>query len=458
MRNDRLIFRKLFLFFGDACMLLLSLYLALILRQLSFLDWKNVVPVFDVFVPIFLLLLATFFLFDLYNLRSIRNFYRTIYLIYLALIFSSLFITILLYVSPKEVTPKTVLFLFDIFALFLLSAWRFLYKKYSSNLRYIRKVAVIGTDLINENFEKILRSIDGVDYKIIGYFGEARTRSFPAFTNLAHLGDFSAIKSTIKRKNIDELVIAFDFIQHPKIVKDLSDSLAYGVRIYNWEAFYEYIFQKVPTNSIDHFWFINNIDESDKKFYELFKRTADLLFSLTGTIILVFLLPLITLGIKLSSKGPIFYSQIRVGRDGLNFKLRKFRTMREDAEKNGAKWADRHDDRIFPFGRFLRKTRLDEIPQFLNILKGDMSIVGPRPERPEFIPVLQEKIPFYYKRNMVLPGLTGYAQIMFPYAASIEDSIEKVGYDLYYIKHRSLFMYFKIILKTIKTILAFGGR
>jgi len=132
--------------------------------------------------------------------------------------------------------------------------------------------------------------------------------------------------------------------------------------------------------------------------------------------------------------------------------------MRNDAEKDGAVWSSKGDKRITPVGTFLRKTRIDEMPQFWNILRGEMSLVGPRPERPEFLPILNEKIPFYYKRHMVKPGVTGLAQVMYPYAETVDDSLEKIGYDLFYIKNRSLYLYFKVILLTLRTVLTFSGQ
>ena len=305
---------------------------------------------------------------------------------------------------------------------------------------------------------KIANPPKGVDYKIIGHISQDENRTTSSFSDAPFLGYSRDIQKIIQEQKADELVVAFDYRNNREFVKELSDSLNFGVKIFEWPVFFEQVFQKVPTNQVDHFWFIYNFGDADKKLYERIKRFFDILMVIPGMIFLAAILPFIALLIKATSRGPIFYRQERMGLNGKIFILVKFRTMEDNAEKDGVQWAMKDDRRVTSVGKFLRKTRLDEIPQFLNILKGEMSLVGPRPERPEFLKTLSEKIPFYYKRNMVLPGLTGFAQIMYPYAATIEDSLEKVGYDLYYIKNRSLFLYLKIILSTLRTDLSCQGQ
>jgi exopolysaccharide biosynthesis polyprenyl glycosylphosphotransferase len=192
----------------------------------------------------------------------------------------------------------------------------------------------------------------------------------------------------------------------------------------------------------------------------LYKRVIDVVFSIAGLILTAPLLPMIALMIKIDSRGPLFLKQIRVGEMEKKFLLYKFRSMRSDAEKEcGAVWATKDDPRITRVGKFLRKTRIDELPQLFNVLKGDMSLVGPRPERPEFIVKLKKHIPYYSERHFVKPGVTGWAQIRYPYGASVEDAIEKLRYDLYYIKNISLFLDTQIILETAKVmLLGRGGR
>jgi lipopolysaccharide/colanic/teichoic acid biosynthesis glycosyltransferase len=187
-------------------------------------------------------------------------------------------------------------------------------------------------------------------------------------------------------------------------------------------------------------------------------RFVDVLLSILGILLFLFVIPFILIGNLFANRGSLFYSQSRVGKNGKLFRIHKLRSMVKNAEANGAVWATKNDTRITKFGKFLRKTRLDELPQFFNILKGDMSLIGPRPERPEFVKDLEEQIPFYAIRHVVRPGLTGWAQVNYPYANTIEEQETKLRYDLFYIKERSSFLDFKILIKTITTVLYFRGQ
>jgi lipopolysaccharide/colanic/teichoic acid biosynthesis glycosyltransferase len=182
------------------------------------------------------------------------------------------------------------------------------------------------------------------------------------------------------------------------------------------------------------------------------------MFSIVGILLGILLLPIILLGNLIANRGPLFYLQDRVGKNGLIFSIIKFRTMIIDAEKNGAVWASKNDARVTLFGKILRRSRLDEIPQFINILRGEMSLIGPRPERPYFVQELSQVIPFYETRHIVKPGLTGWAQVKVRYGSTVDDSLLKLQYDLYYIKHRSFFLDANIIIKTLSTMIFFRGQ
>jgi exopolysaccharide biosynthesis polyprenyl glycosylphosphotransferase len=223
-----------------------------------------------------------------------------------------------------------------------------------------------------------------------------------------------------------------------------------GTRLCDVSGFFERFFQKVPVEIIDSNWLIQADVSLLMLASRVVKRTIDILGAIVGLVLTMPVWPPIALLIKLSSKGAVFYTQERVGRNGRVFRIFKFRTMNVDAESSGqAVWASRGDTRVTSFGRFLRKTRLDELPQFLNVLAGDMSLVGPRPERPEFVQMLAQSIPHYQMRHLVRPGLTGWAQISYCYGASVEDSVEKLKYDLYYIKYGGLLLDLQIVFRTI---------
>lgn len=263
----------------------------------------------------------------------------------------------------------------------------------------------------------------------------------------------------IKKDKINTVVIAPEIYQVPEIIEVFYKSLENRVTFLNLSSFYEQVTSRVPLGAINQIWFLENLAEGSKKTYEEIKRFSDIIFALIlGTIVLLFV-PLIALAIKLSSRGPVFYHQKRVGQNGKVFEIIKFRTMRVGAEeKTGAVWAQENDPRTTWLGRIFRKTRIDELPQLWSILKGEMSFVGPRAERPEFHNQLKTNVPFYEERYIIKPGLTGWAQINYHYGSSVKDAAEKLQYDLYYIKNRSLVLDLGIILKTINISLRQTGR
>jgi exopolysaccharide biosynthesis polyprenyl glycosylphosphotransferase len=244
-----------------------------------------------------------------------------------------------------------------------------------------------------------------------------------------------------------------------EVQKQLFELKLSGLRILELSEFYEITWANIPVYHLELRWLLQSEGFSivADQLRSRIKRLFDVLLSI---FLIIFLWPIIlfaALAIKLESKGPIFYHQIRTGRGGQKFKISKLRSMRSDAEINGAQWAQKNDSRITRVGKFLRKTRIDELPQLLNVLRGQMSFIGPRPERPEFIVELEKQIPFYQMRHMVRPGLTGWAQVCYPYGASIDDAKEKLQYEIYYIKHHTLWLDVLIILRTVKIVLRMGG-
>lgn len=257
---------------------------------------------------------------------------------------------------------------------------------------------------------------------------------------------------------LDLVIISPEAYRNTRIIDLFYRSLGHRTSFINFATFYERATGKVPLSAIDQTWFLDNIT-SGQRAYELAKRILDVVLAIILGIPTLVILPLIALATKITSPGPIFFYNRRVGRAGKVFKMLKFRSMRLDAEANtGAVWAQENDPRVTSIGRFMRKTRLDELPQLWNVLKGEMSFVGPRAERPEFTEKLTREVPFYEERYLIKPGLTGWAQIKYRYGASVQDMAEKVQYDLYYIKHRSLILDLGIILKTINISVRRAGR
>jgi exopolysaccharide biosynthesis polyprenyl glycosylphosphotransferase len=248
--------------------------------------------------------------------------------------------------------------------------------------------------------------------------------------------------------------------REPQIIDTLMSIRLQGLPVFDLIEFYENQFRKIPVFflSSDFFSFSKGFNLLGNPLLQRLKRLSDILIALLILIPALPVMALVALLIRMESSGPALFRQVRTGKDGRNFTLVKFRSMRTDAEAQGAQWAQVNDSRVTRLGRFLRKSRLDELPQLWNILKGEMSFVGPRPERPEFNQQLEKEIPFYQLRHLVRPGLTGWAQVHYPYGASIEDSYQKLQFDLYYVKNFSLILDLQIILKTIRVVVLGQGR
>jgi sugar transferase (PEP-CTERM system associated) len=231
-----------------------------------------------------------------------------------------------------------------------------------------------------------------------------------------------------------------------------------GIEVVDAPTFYEIVQGKLMLEQMTPSWIIFSAGFHRTALINIYKRCFDLVLSLAGLLVSAPFFPLIALAIKLDSPGPLFFRQIRVGNAEKPFLLYKFRSMRQDAERDGAVWAVKNDARITGVGRFLRNSRIDELPQLYNVLRGEMSFIGPRPERPEFVEGLKRDIYYYSKRHTIKPGLTGWAQVRYPYGATVEDAVEKLRYDLYYIKNLSFLLDAQIMLETVKVVLFGRGR
>lgn len=284
-------------------------------------------------------------------------------------------------------------------------------------------------------------------YSFIGYCDDGLE------PNVLRLGSVDDLDKICCEQQIDLVVIDDDYIGKMNVFDKCLKLIRLNCAIMDKEGFIEQSFEQVAVDEVDPVWFYRaNLGEHDNLQWTL-KRSVDIFFAALGLAFTALIYPFIWVAIKLTSPGPVLYSQVRCGRFDKEFKIYKFRTMQINAEKNGAVWAKQNDDRITKVGNVLRKTRLDELPQFWNILIGDMSLVGPRPERPELVKKIEEHVPCFYFRHFVNPGITGFAQIRYRYGASVEDAKEKLKYDLYYAKNWSFFMDMQIILRTIVTIM-----
>jgi exopolysaccharide biosynthesis polyprenyl glycosylphosphotransferase len=435
-------FKKILLLVGDILILYLSLWLTLLLRYGTNFDLARWQQHFWPFTIIYLLWLIVFYIAGLYELTLARNnisFYST--LSKGLAINAGLAIAFFYFIPYFGITPKTNLFLNLLIFTILVSLWRQLYNHLIKAEALLNNLLIIGQNSESDQIIEIVKNNPQLGYRLLG---QIQPKEIQTPFDLLEIAT---------QKNIKTIVTAIDPHQDSHLAESLYQCLPLKISFYDLASFYEKIMGKVPLSSIGEIWFLENLTESQKNFYEAIKRILDILGAFVFGLISLLFYPLIALAIKIDSSGSVFYTQKRIGQDGQVFTVIKFRTMIEEAEKNGAQWADQQDHRITKVGKFLRKSRLDELPQLWNVLTGQMSFIGPRPERIEFVQRLEKEIPYYQIRHIIKPGLTGWAQVNFRYGSSVQDSIEKLQYELYYIKHRSLILDLSIILRTIKIIL-----
>ena len=315
------------------------------------------------------------------------------------------------------------------------------------------RVLVLGVGPAAKSLVELQRT-GARPFTVVGFLSDepGAYEELPPGTELAgKAGDLLAIVDELQP---DVVVVALRDMRGAFPASDLLQCRTRGIRVEDWASFYEKQTGKILITGMRPSWLIFSDGFVKTRFTQMVKRAVDITLALLGLTTAAPLMALVAILIKLDSKGPVLFRQERVGQRGSVFVLRKFRSMRVDAERDGhAVWASQDDPRATRVGRLLRRSRLDELPQLVNILVGDMSFIGPRPERPEFVQKLQQRIPFYVERHSVKPGLTGWAQVRHQYAASVEDALEKLQYDLYYIKNLSLFLDMLILVSTVQVVL-----
>lgn len=412
------------------------------------------------------IVLATYLLlfsmiFELYNLQKASSLTKTTKNIILATSITVLFYLFTPFYTPP--LPKNriqIVIFFGTIALTLF-LWRLAYIKLISAPRFFKRILVVGDsfdiDLIAEALQK-----SDPNYQVIGFVNtDNEGLENIEIANALEI-KVDDIRDAIVKMHINEIVVASSYSEGVMLplYNKLIILLEEGFPIREYTQVYEEVTQRIPVQHIDKdfYKFFPFSRSNQNKFYLFYHRFFDISTAIIGMVFFGLSIPLISLLNLVANRGPLFYKQERVGKNGNTFSIIKYRTMVPNAEAAGAQWAQKNDKRITPFGKFLRKTRIDEIPQFYNVLKGEMSIIGPRPERPVFVKELSEIIPFYETRHVVKPGLTGWAQVNTEYGSTLAGSLEKLQYDLYYIKHRSFYLDVSIILKTLSTVLFYRGQ
>jgi len=415
--------------------------------------------VWSIVLALYLTIFAT--IFELYNLQKASKFEIVVQNVILTSSVTVLFYLLTPFFTPMLPENRLQIVYFYISVNIALFLWRYAYIVLVSAPRFFKRVLLIGDASEVEDIVASLQKSDP-NYKVVGFINTGRENYVPT-----HFKDFEEFKvkdinATVIEQAVSEIVVATQQSSGMTVslYNKLINLLENGVAIRAYTQVYEEITHRIPVQHVDKdfYRFFPFSRSNQNKLYLFFHRILDVLFSILGLAFGFALFPLILVGNLFANKGPLFYTQIRVGRNGKEFKIFKLRSMVTDAEKDGAQFASEGDTRVTKFGRFLRKSRFDEIPQFINVIRGEMSVIGPRPERPVFVKELSEAIPFYEVRHLVKPGVTGWAQVNAKYGSSEEDALEKLQYDLYYIKHRSLFLDISIVVKTLSTIIFYRGQ
>jgi sugar transferase (PEP-CTERM system associated) len=397
---------------------------------------------------------------DLYDLRTIADTRDLFVRLLQALGATSLILAVIYFWFPDWVIGRGVFLIAAVLVITLILLWRLLFTWLSKNMAPRERLLLVGTnpasvELARELFER--RHDLGVE--IAGFIDPDPSRVGAAVLNPGVIGTIDDIPSLVERLNIDRVVVSLTDARGRLPMDRLLDiRLKNGVSFDHLASVYEEYTGKIAVENLRPSWLIFSSGFRKTRASMAVKRVFDVSLSLVGVVVSLPVMALVALAVKATSAGPVLYRQERVGLNGHIFTVLKVRTMREDAEAaTGPVWSLKNDARVTPIGRFLRRTRLDEIPQLLNVLRGEMSFVGPRPERPSFVEQLTAQIPFYGQRHVVKPGLTGWAQVRYSYGASVEDAIEKLQYDLYYIKNLSFSLDLVIVLETIKTVVLRRG-
>jgi exopolysaccharide biosynthesis polyprenyl glycosylphosphotransferase len=357
--------------------------------------------------------------------------------------------------------PRIGIGAFLLLASLLTLGWRAAYIRLYTSSGLMRRVLFVGAGKAGHSLADIYRRLSPPPFLLIGFVDDDLRKQGKSVQGFAVLGTSKKLLDIIEDYQISDIVVAINGEIKGETFQSILDSQERGVEITRMPILYEEMTQRVPVEHLESDWVVRSFVDQVRVsgMYELFKRLMDIAGGLIGSLVFLIVYPFAALAIVIESGLPILYSQERLGKGGRVFKIHKFRSMWQNAEEDGeARLAAVNDPRVTKVGDFLRRTRLDEMPQFISVLTGEMSLVGPRAERPELVAQFQKQIPFYRARLLVKPGLTGWAQINYGYVASVTETLVKLEYDLYYIKHRTLNMDFTIVLRTIGTVLRRTGR
>lgn len=445
--------RVALLFLGDIISMLLALSLAFLIGYKSAVTLPKVLQYTTSIITIVFSILLIFFVLDAYTLRKLPEaFWDQAPSMAVGLLISAILTTFVFFFFRNPV-PRAVFILFYVFSFCFIGIFRYYISKETLSSIHWR-VLIVGDGKRSADVVQVISSRTYLRSEVVGYVSDETGP--PAQGSMPHLGRIQDLVSIVKKRGIDHVIVATASMGDD-LMKLLMTCMRRKVKVSNFRNVIEETTGKVPIDHLNDNWFILEISRKNRRYFWYAKRVFDITVACVGLCLALPLLPFAALLIKLDSRGPIFYSQLRIGRRNRPFRAWKLRTMVEGADKNNVHWTTENDGRITQIGKLIRKTRFDEMPQLVNILKGDMSLIGPRPEAISLVEKYAKAIPYYSERHMVSPGITGWAQINYRYGNSIEDARQKLMYDFYYIKNRGVILDAAIILKTIRTVLTGKG-
>jgi exopolysaccharide biosynthesis polyprenyl glycosylphosphotransferase len=450
---------------GDLLAFFIGLWVALSTRHLTLAELDVFTTHAPVFVVLFIIWIVINYISGLYDLGKVVNSF-TFYRRFLETGLFSLLVGVVFFyaISATAITPKTILVLATLFGYTFSFIWRL------AHIRFIGRSNSLQTRILFIGFTKeihelitLLNSNPEKGFKCAAIIDPDEQASKKDLKNVEIYTTLKTIRPAITEHKIQLVVVAQHLRQDPATMRELYELLFWDAQLTDLTSFYQTITGRIPPSSFSEGWFLDHLKNKEQGAYNAVRTVLDYFASIFLFIIFTVLFPIVAVSIKLTSKGPVFIKQKRVGKGETQFMLYKFRSMYSlspdgSAEVDGVQFAKKNDKRITHVGKFLRRTRLDELPQAINLIKGDVTLIGPRPERPEIVEQLQLKMPYYSLRHMIKPGLTGWAAVHQHYTDTLETSLQKLQYDLYYINNRSILIDISILLRTVNVVLRMMGQ
>ncbi|MFW6148005.1 MAG: sugar transferase [Thermodesulfobacteriota bacterium] len=444
--------QKLLLVLGDVALILLATYLSPLIRlghASNVLYHYTGATTFTLF-----LYLVMLYIFDLYNVNRDFTSRDSALRIAMAVMIAGFLAAFLFYSLPRWRYGRGI-FLIQIITVWLLVlGWRRIFSLVFPGTVAKERILIVGAGRCSTALYELLKSRVS-PYKVVGFLDDDEAKLQKTVGSPAVLGTTDQLIQIAARRKVKTAIVAITHNRPKRLIHGILEAKLKGINIVEMPMVFEGLTRRVPVEHIHDEWllFAGGFYLISKEYLQKVKRLIDLAFSTVFLTVSLPVLGIVALAIRLDSKGPIFYKQNRIGKGGSEFSLWKFRSMVANAEEKGVVWAKENDKRVTRVGKVLRLLRIDEIPQLFNVLRGEMSLIGPRPERPEFVKELETQVPYYLVRHTVRPGITGWAQVNYRYGASAEDALRKLEYDLYYIKNMSLLLDLKILLKTIGVVI-----